>query len=161
MNQLECIQAVEEMIIPANKILMWANILNREYRFQPDQMDPKLDPKLNEAIQKLFDQLCEAAENLIALIPLTQEKIRTNQTRYRYKELFSHGIVGPMLILEGNSKMILTASSFRKRPEEQSPLERGQQLYLEKIHAASLYLLSLEYDAVMKIDLDRSNENKE
>ena len=145
MKQNEYIQAIDEMIIPASKILFWATIVEQQYQEYYEQYN-----KINRAF---FDQVIVAAQDLVNLIPKAQDIEQTDKT-----EIFTHMLSGPIMTIRDSTKLILL--QHKGQGEGQSERKNEYIRYLQKIKSAAEYLSSLDRDAVLKIHIKNLNDER-
>ena len=145
MNQNEYLQIIDEMTIPASKILRWSNIIKSEHQ--------EIYNQYNQAIQGFFDRIMLAAQELVDLIP----KLRQFEQSEK-QEIFTHTLAGPIMTIRGMTKIIL----MQHRGQEEGPSEKVNEYirYLKKIGSAAEYLSSLDRDAVLQIHFEHLNNER-
>ena len=142
MNQDKYLQIIDEMTLPASKILYWSHIVKTEYQ--------EIYNQYNKSIQSFFDEIMPAAQKLMNLIPQLQQLEQLEK-----QEIFTHTLAGPIITIRDTTKIILSQHSA----QEDNPSENVNEYvrYLKKIISAAEYLWSLDRDAVFQIHLEHLN----
>lgn len=130
MNQKEYAKAIDEMEIPASKILTWANLLREGYYNE-----------FNELHQGYLDRILESSQKLIDLIP----KLKLLTSELDKLEAITHGLGGPIIVMRDYTKLMI--AQLNTQQETDNEAER----YLKKINNAAEYLYSLDRDIVLKM----------
>ena len=138
MNQVEYEQVLEEMLIPASKILTWAKVIQQEYYQQYKQ-----------ANRNLFDRILESAYKLVEQLPIYQKL----GGEFERVQAITHGVAGPIIVIRDYTILILADPDWNAEAK-QSEEERDNMLYLKKINSAAEYLASLDRDAALRMMLD-------
>jgi len=142
MNQDKYLQIIDEMTLPASKILYWSHIVKTEYQ--------EIYNQYNKSIQSFFDEIMPAAQKLMNLIPQLQQLEQLEK-----QEIFTHTLGGPIITIRDTTKIILLQHSA----QEDNPSENVNEYvrYLKKIISAAEYLWSLDRDAVFQIHVEHLN----
>jgi hypothetical protein len=149
MDQQEYLQAIDEMTIPASKILAWANLIKNEYySLYYDE-----NRKYSRESRELFDKVLAASQKMVSLIPKIRSEIQAIKSETYKMIVFTHTLAGPIASIKGYTELLLSFP-FWKPETEQSDSEIEHILYLRKINSAAEYLWSLDRDASMKLRLD-------
>jgi hypothetical protein len=153
MNQRDSIQAIEDMKIPAFKVLEWANTVVEKYYHVYNEPDTQS----HKYVREQFDRVLEASKELVDRIQQIQEKLGSDQANStNISEIFIHALAGPIMEISGGTKIILIYPYWR--PEnEQTEDEQEHIQYIRKINSAAEYLSSLDRDVVLKIHLENLN----
>ena len=153
MNQHDYIQAVDEMKIPASKVLEWANVIADKYYHHYSEIIRQNHDQARER----FDRIAETSQRLVDMIPQIQEQLRSDQTDSDTLGIFVHILAGPIMTMNTDTKNILLLP-FWHPEKEQTEDEKEHIRYIKKINSAIDYLSSLDRDVILKRMLDRLDE---